>query len=490
MTRWVCMIAALGAFATAAPAQRGPDRAFPHERHARLFPLCESCHAGISTGDAATSMPSEASCQECHNGTDVRAVTWRRTPKGQGLLRFSHASHAREVDSTGKACATCHGTSGQPRMNVQRPQPAGCLGCHTHRASGHLADDNRCSTCHVPLTAATGLSIEQIRALARPPSHEAPGFASAHQPATQLASASCATCHARESCARCHVSASTQPLIMALGRDARVASIMAGRTPTYPVPADHVAEGFGRTHGVAARQNAERCGACHARQSCTTCHIGPGATEVLRLLPVPAPGSAAGVQLRLQPMRARTSSGLLMAPTDTTPARPATVRVHNDNFRTTHGAEASNGSLSCAGCHERRFCADCHTTENPRRFHRVNFVQSHAPDSYGRETDCASCHNAEVFCRGCHSQNGLASKGRLDAAFHTAQPQWLLQHGRAARQGLQSCTTCHVQRDCMTCHSTLGWGVSPHGPGFRADRQASRNATQCLMCHLRVPRSP
>ena len=163
------------------------------------------------------------------------------------------------------------------------------------------------------------------------------------------------------------------------------------------------------------------------------------------------------------------------------------MQVHNANFRLTHGPEAANASLSCAGCHERRFCADCHTTENPRRFHRVNFVQSHAPESYGRETDCASCHNAELFCRSCHSQSGLASKGRLDAAFHTAQPQWLLQHGRAARQGLQSCTTCHVQRDCMTCHSTLGWGVSPHGKGFRADRLASKNATQCLMCHLKVP---
>jgi len=485
--RLLLAVIALATLAPFAQAQRGADRPFPHERHERLFPLCESCHAGIPTGDAATSMPTEASCRECHNGTDARVVTWRRPVKGQGLLRYSHPQHAREVDSTGKACATCHGTSGQPRMTVQRAQPPSCLGCHTHRATNHLADDNRCSTCHVPLTAATALSVERISALPKPSSHDRPDFSSAHKPGTQLASASCATCHARESCSRCHVNAATQPIIVALGRDARVATIVANRAASYPLPADHQAEGFGRSHGAAAREGTERCGACHARPACTTCHLGTGASDVLRLMPVPEPGGAAGVQLRLQPARVRTATPLVQAGQDTARLKPASVRVHNANFRTAHGAEAANGSLTCAGCHERRFCADCHTTENPRRFHRANFVQSHAPESYGRETDCASCHNAELFCRSCHTQSGLGTKGRLDAAFHTAQPQWLLQHGRAARQGLQSCTTCHVQRDCTTCHSTLGWGVSPHGPGFRADRAASKNATQCLMCHLKVP---
>ena len=43
---------------TPARAQRGAP--FPHERHQRLFPLCESCHAGIVTGDARQSMRSPA----------------------------------------------------------------------------------------------------------------------------------------------------------------------------------------------------------------------------------------------------------------------------------------------------------------------------------------------------------------------------------------------------------------------------------------------
>lgn len=479
---------ALALLAVGAHAQRGVRQGgFPHQRHERLFPLCESCHAGIATGDAATSMPREASCRECHNGTDERVVSWRYVERGQGLLRFSHAAHGREVDSTGRACVTCHGAAGASRMAVHEAEPATCLGCHSHRASGHLADDNRCAVCHVPLTAAIALTSERIAALPRPASHERRDFGAAHEAATPVAAASCAVCHARESCARCHVNAASQPVIAALGRDARVARLVAGKAAMYPVPADHHADDFNRAHGKLARADIDRCAACHARTSCATCHIGAGASDVLRRVPLAERGGAQGVQLRLQPVRLRAGVDLLAARDDTIPARPRMVRVHDANIRRSHGAEASAGALSCAGCHEQRFCSDCHAGEGTRRFHAANFAQRHAADSYGRDTECSSCHNTELFCRSCHRESGLASKGRLDVAFHDAQPLWLLQHGRAARQGLQSCATCHAQRDCLTCHSTIGWGISPHGPGFRAGRLSSRNAAQCLMCHLQVP---
>jgi hypothetical protein len=164
-----------------------------------------------------------------------------------------------------------------------------------------------------------------------------------------------------------------------------------------------------------------------------------------------------------------------------------TVRVHPPNFTRSHGPAASTQELTCENCHAKRFCTECHSGEGKRRFHPVNFVQRHAPESWGREMDCAKCHNAQVFCRGCHVQTGLASNGRLDAAYHTGQPQWLLQHGRAARQGLQSCTTCHTQKDCLQCHSQAGWGVSPHGPDFDAKAMAKRAKSQCFRCHITDP---
>jgi hypothetical protein len=435
-------------------------------------------------------MPAEATCRECHNGTDVAAVTWQRPRPLVGLLRFSHPAHMAETDSAGRVCATCHALPGASRlMDVGRATPESCQGCHTHRASTHLAIDNRCSTCHVPLTAATGLSRDDVAALPSPPTHDAASFTSSHGPSTDIAAASCATCHARESCARCHVNASQQTLIASLGRDARIASLLAGRPAVYPVPADHQGDDFRFTHGTTARESIDRCGACHARPSCTTCHIGSGARDIVSRVPLAERGGAQGVSLRLQPLsvRNRPPVPLLLARRDTVPTPPTVVRVHDIGYRTAHGPQAASGALTCSGCHEQSFCSDCHAGENRRRFHVTNFVQRHAADAWGRTADCASCHNAELFCRSCHQQLGLASKGRLDAAYHDAQPQWLLQHGRAARQGLQSCTTCHVQKDCLACHSTVSWGVSPHGPGYPAERLASRNATQCLLCHLRIP---
>jgi hypothetical protein len=78
--------------------------------------------------------------------------------------------------------------------------------------------------------------------------------------------------------------------------------------------------------------------------------------------------------------------------------------------------------------------------------------------------------------------------GRLGTGFHDAEPLWLLRHGQAARQGLESCASCHEQNQCMQCHSTLGaFKVSPHGPDFDARRAQKRNAAICLACHITDP---
>jgi hypothetical protein len=168
---------------------------------------------------------------------------------------------------------------------------------------------------------------------------------------------------------------------------------------------------------------------------------------------------------------------------------PQKVSVHPPGFLRAHGGMASSGELRCASCHAQRFCSDCHAGERvSRRYHPSNFVSTHAPQAYGREVDCASCHSTEAFCRACHRQSGLAAKSnRRSTVFHNAQPLWLLQHGRAARQDLTSCTTCHQQTYCMQCHSDLGARINPHGPGFDAARMSSKNPQLCLICHLKNP---
>ncbi len=481
---------------------QAPAQGFTHAKHAKLFPTCAGCHAGVPTGDASRTFPAAASCASCHDGTIQPKVAWTpRAPRGVGLLAYSHPVHAGKAPAA--TCASCHATDGSTTwMNVSKAAPETCQSCHEHAAPAHLADVSKCSVCHRPLTAAVGLTDSAVAALPKPPSHDAVRFVSTHGSSATAAGANCATCHARESCARCHVDASRSRSIQALGADSRVARAVAGKAPAYPAPADHAGREFDVTHGAAARLPTATCATCHARASCETCHVGDGARDVLRRLPAGRDVSAPGVRLQRQPappaaighaalpMVANAAWSPQPHARDTTRHR---VRVHPGDFARSHGGAAASGSLQCSGCHAQRFCTDCHAGERvTRRYHASNFLASHATPAYGRETNCSSCHNTSAFCRDCHAQAGLAVRRNTDRSpvFHNAQPLWLLQHGRAARQELATCATCHQQTYCMQCHSQLGSRINPHGPGFDAARMAGKNSQICLACHFKNPLTP
>ena len=473
---------------------------FPHERHAPLFSACSECHAGIKTGDAALAFPRVAFCATCHDGSMQPRVQWAApVRRGAGLLVFSHQEHVAKADDM--ACESCHAVADPKQwMNVARAAPGLCAACHAQDANAHLADGNDCKTCHRPLTSAVALSDARVAAFPKPPSHARVDFTTAHRAAARASTANCATCHARESCQRCHVNGAREPLIRALGADARVARLVSGKSPVYPTPPDHRVAQFPLVHGAAARADAARCAICHARASCETCHTGEGARDILRRIPDAREATAPGVQLRrATPVRqadvavvvnaAAPSGPSLQPPPRRSDTTLHVVRMHPVGFARAHGAVAASGALQCASCHAQRYCADCHAGERvTRRYHAANFVSTHAPQAYRRETDCSSCHSTEAFCRDCHRQTGLAAKSNVrSTVFHNAQPLWLIQHGRAARQDLKSCTTCHQQTYCMQCHSDLGSRINPHGPGFDAARMSAKNPQLCLTCHFKNP---
>ena len=471
---------------------------FPHAKHAKLFPTCGGCHAAASGGDATQLFPTAAQCTTCHDGKRQKAVVWSPpAARGLSLLSFVHAKHADQAGDQA-TCATCHGTTGEsaPWMNVGRTAQARCVACHDQEAPEHYAAANKCSYCHRTLATATGLTDARIDALPKPASHAVKDFAQSHGAAAKAGTASCATCHARESCARCHVDAGRSTVIKTLALDARVARLAAARAPVYPVPQDHRTDLFDRTHGTAARANTARCAVCHARPSCATCHVGDGAASVLAKIPDAAEAGGRGVLLKHAAEAGRTEIPVGLARAGQWTPKPHAadsarrVRVHTSGFSRTHGASAAAEALSCQGCHKESFCKDCHVGEQvgARRYHVANFATRHASTAYGRDVECSTCHNTAAFCRSCHQQSGLASQGNgRSAGYHNAQPQWLQEHGRAARQELNTCASCHQQRYCMQCHSDLGWRISPHGPNFNAAQYANRNRQQCMRCHFKDP---
>jgi hypothetical protein len=165
-------------------------------------------------------------------------------------------------------------------------------------------------------------------------------------------------------------------------------------------------------------------------------------------------------------------------------------KVHPRDFATTHRSTAASGRLDCAGCHAKQECTSCHEGSSARRYHAPDFSSAHASQAYGGEQSCSSCHRTETFCRSCHAKTGVSGTSTLKGTAHTGQPIWLFQHAQAARQGLSGCTTCHQQRDCLRCHSSLGLKVSPHGPDFDASRAAAKNRQVCYTCHISDPLRP
>ena len=489
------------------------DTVFPHAAHAKLFPTCVGCHAGIPSGDSSAMFPSQTSCIECHNGHDVEPVAWTNPSVRATNLRFDHARHTRLSDSSGMNldCSTCHGVGPSPQwMAVGRARPETCVACHAHPAPSHLAAGSPCVMCHVPLVRAVALTDSAIAAFPKPPSHAARDFVTTHGVLATRSITTCAVCHARESCARCHVNAATQPEIAILAGDARVGRLLRGAGAVYSVPASHRRSNFLAAHGALARADVQTCATCHAQPSCRACHTGALGASVIEALPTPGPGHAPGVQLRpprptppppWPPAAAAGSAhfelaSLVITPLDTPPpsrppsdtARAPVVRVHAADFVRTHGPVASSGRLNCAGCHQASFCSSCHQGNGQRRYHPSDFVARHASEAYAREMQCASCHNTEVFCRSCHRGVGIGTgSNRRSGAAHAGQPLWLLQHGEAARRGMQSCTSCHQQTDCMQCHSTTGRRISPHGPGFDAAKMQKRNPSLCAYCHVGPP---
>ncbi len=454
-------------------AAQQPDR-FDHGKHAKVFPTCVACHQGAADGTSAV-FPTGAGCATCHDGTIEKRVTYAVPAPEPTNLRFTHAEHAREVatkagrpDST-LNCVACHTPAGSAWMTVEPAVVGQCLDCHGVQAASHLAaPDTACATCHLTLPQATALTAAQVKAFPAPPSHDAPGFMAAGGhgaqakagtgAATYAVAPSCATCHARDFCITCHVNAPETPTIQALALDPRSLAIPA----TLEAPASHAQGNFLVTHGKAAQKSIATCQTCHTQQSCAACHVAPPA-PVVSLYPAGAGRGEGAIVVR---------------------NRPAT---HLADFSDIHAQPATSSQQTCQGCHTRPQCLDCHrgTPERTPQYHPQTFLERHPAAAYARETNCSDCHNPAAFCQSCHVQAGLGSpKGALKAGYHDAYPQFLLQHGQAARQSLETCTSCHTERDCLSCHSALyGRGFNPHGPGFDPQKLLKANPQMCTVCH-------
>ncbi|CAN5616634.1 hypothetical protein BH23GEM9_BH23GEM9_33730 [soil metagenome] len=437
---------------------------FPHDVHARMFPHCQSCHDGVETGDRTAYFPPPQLCVNCHDGDIQPRVEWDGPQQHVTNLVFEHTVHQGVVtraDGAALECGQCHTPEGAERMAIERTQIDVCFACHGHTATDHYVDAP-CQTCHVSFVE-SALPPTRLSTLPVPADHGVPGFLMVgHGLDAQMNTQKCAVCHTRERCIGCHVDAAEVPAIAAIPA-APADWVLPAYAVVYPVPPSHLTPLWVERHGASAAR--AQCATCHTQEDCMTCHVPPG-PPVISSFPSRADVVATGAVTQRQ-----------------LPLSHASRWFDRD-----HAALAASQPGSCQACHDTRFCSDCHQAPVNPTYHPRNFAAQHSSQAYGRRLECSTCHEVRTFCRSCHIQMGMEAEGRLNPGFHDAEPLWLLRHARAARQGLESCTSCHTQRDCMQCHTEIGaFQISPHGPGFNARRAQQRNPIICFACHVTDP---
>lgn len=368
---------------------------------------------------------------------------------------FDHPKHAKLFPT----CTSCHSGAATAGAAIW-PSAASCASCHDgtiqkkvawdaptvprrsnlkfdHQAHARAAKTNppACTACHTEAGAA--------RMAVRPPVTarclDCHGLRTAHLAAPDTA---CATCHL--------------PL-------ARAVTLTRADVAEFPAPPSHQGPGWpGREgHGAASRASlSTNCATCHAQEFCYQCHAGGTPPQAIAVLASDARSTALAVH-----------------------RAPAS---HGGNFADRHGSLASASSASCASCHVRSDCLDCHRTaaSSGPRYHADGFIARHPAAAYARETSCSDCHNERSFCATCHEQSGIVAARGLRTGYHDGRPFFVSGHGGAARQSLESCVSCHTQDDCLKCHSAIqGRHLNPHGPGFDAERLRKKNGQMCTVCH-------
>ncbi|MCF8239960.1 MAG: cytochrome C [Melioribacteraceae bacterium] len=308
----------------------------------------------------------------------------------KSVIKFSHQLHAEITD-----CESCHSsaTEAVTLNDPLLPTMDDCAACHD------VEDDENCSMCHYeenyePFEQSVNQEIYFDHSFHT--GDQDMECTDCHQGMEEVdygyesfganpSMETCSTCHNNKSvasmnCESCHVS--TVGL----------------------VPSDHRTARFFENHKFSSQEIDANCYMCHDDSFCEDCHVATTAmTETNTKTDFYTPYSPHNY-------------------IDNT-VKQQINRVHEFNYRFTHGIDAKEGATECQTCHEvQTFCAECHNVMGGD-FAIGGFVPySHTVDDFvsigvgtgggehallaKREIEsCAACHDtqgADPNCILCH----------------------------------------------------------------------------------------
>jgi predicted CXXCH cytochrome family protein len=263
------------------------------------------------------------------------------------------------------------------------------------------------------------------------------------------------------------------------------------------------------------------CQRCHAQaDSLPFMNVGRARPE--RCLDCHGQGAPSHLaQLQCEPCHVslHEAAGLAVATIAAFPKPPS----HDSTWVSNHREAAGGGT--CAVCHARNFCASCHvnassvpaidslgadervaslvrgvrrTYPRPATHARADWPQWHGQVARAGVAECANCH-AQESCYGCHrlqervppvralpSRVAGGAYGVDLAGIRPADhlPDQLLRHRVTAASGDATCSGCHTQRYCASCHDAAR-APGFHGANFvqRHGQQAFAAEAECASCH-------
>ena len=344
-------------------------------------------------------------------------------------IKFSHRFHVRDA---GAACADCHTAAPTSKLasDTLLATHENCKSCHEEQLS------SKCAFCHTsedPTTYATTPLPKR-------------NLVFSHQQHVEVQKVECEKCHTGVDKAEIGVSVGipAMPTCNTCHNDIKASNACEGCHVDMAAlrPREHDRTEFVREHKMAARISTATCASCHTQESCADCHNGSD------LLKVSVPGKDL-MSLR-SPRLTANDRGQGMR----------TAKVHDLNFKFTHGLAVE-----------------------------------------GKTSDCQTCHNKQTFCATCHAAGGNVNQGKFQPESHRKSGFVTIGvgsgggiHAKLARRDIESCASCHDTQGadpaCITCHmdsdGIKGTNARTHERGFMAGNHGTWHTdpgATCYVCH-------
>lgn len=295
-------------------------------------------------------------------------------------------------------------------------------------------------------------------------------------------------------------------------------------TPRHTMrPASHVKDWAGEPHAdFAVREGTNRCMMCHdARADCDECHA------------VEAPGVLGITPVYFRNVPAEEERVSVPLDTRTVPTMGSCVFCHPEIDRTDNGRIVFEHDphlrrdFKCEACHEvfphqpdrtivpdMQSCYRCHSlqhagwgdvaTEDCLACHPANFqlvpvdhtpefvIGGHKDSANADVKRCTMCH-VSSFCVPCHNGQAELANGATSPVVipeDHRKPEWKPDHGRLFLGQEGSCSVCHTQQYCTTCHVTAmphpaQWVTTHADNGYPQDdcRVCHEDRETCQECH-------